>query len=103
MDTFWRDLAEKITHIWREEKKLPYRERRYAYDSISAMYTADKQFSGFIYSNAWGTENIEDQYRYFFGPFLSVGEVLSQVWDRLTYDEQTVVMAEILGSKHVDK
>jgi len=44
-------------------------------------------------------ENVENAYGAIYGPIVKLSEILPRVWDELTYDEQTVIMAETLGAR----
>lgn len=98
---FYSALSKHITEILTESGDLPYTSAGFVFRKLEAVYSAPNSgFAGLVYTNDYGdTYNIEENYGAAFGGIIKLSEVLPKVWDKLTYDEQTMIMAIILGSK----
>lgn len=99
----FREIAKLITELYRENGKLPFKTNPFVYHEISASYykpgSNDEDFASFFYTNDWHNENVEDNYAFFFGPSFTLKEVLPEIWDKLTYEQQNYIMALTLGKK----
>jgi hypothetical protein len=103
---FWNDLARVVTTVWNSKGKLPHigLSPLITYNRVQASFkwTPDHSsvFTGFMYTNSWtDTENVEENYAYFFGPCIDMKEAIPDVWDFLADEVRVNIMAHILGAK----
>lgn len=99
--SIYKDIARKIQEVWTAQGKLPHNYLNSLYHEISVSYknarSTDEDFASFYYTNEWKTGNIEDNYAHFFGPCIELKAVIKDVWHELSPDEQTQLMALVLG------
>lgn len=97
---FYRSLAQQLTHIWTQEKKLPLTISTggtlgvtWTYDEIiyCPYYIKRTGRDEFVYHDSSGFDA--------YGPLLPRSEVFKALWDKLSDTDKKYIMANTLGGR----